>query len=485
MKNKNETNNKSSSYNIIWRFSERILAQLVTTVVTIILARILFPEDYGIISILMIFINICNILVTHSFSAALIQKKDADSTDFSSAFYLNIIITTIIYLTLFFTAPLIANLYGLPILKPLLRILGIRVPLTAINSIQSAYISKKMQFKKYFFATITGTVISAVAGITMALKGFGPWALVCQYLSNVFVDTVFLWFSAKWRPTKQFSIKKAFSLFKYGWKILVAALLDSSGVEVTNLLIGLKYSASDLAFFNKGKQYPQVINANVNESISSVMFPAMSLKQDKTNELKIYIQKALNIITYITYPVLLGFACVSEEFVLVLLTEKWLPVVPFIIIFCTTFLFTPIYSVNAQCIKAVGKSDRYLYISIAKFLLTIGLMIAAIPFGVIAVAVSGIISTAITTVFYTIVTKRTTGIGFFKQLSIIAPNLLLSFFMVLFIIGLKKIVVLPSVVMLVIEIIVGMAIYFGISYVLKYEPFFYLLNLAKKAFKRK
>lgn len=477
-------NEKSSSSNVIWKFLERILAQLVTTTVTIVLARILVPDDYGVVAILMIFINFFNILATHAFSSALIQKKNADPLDFSSAFYSNLILTALLYAILFFLAPVLENALKVEGFALMLRVLGIRIPLASINCIQSAYISKNMQFKKYFLATLTGTVISAFLGIFMAKKGYGAWALIVQYLSNVCIDTLILYFTSGWKPQFKFSLTRAFNLFKYSWKVLVSALLDEASVEVKNVFITAKYSTSDLAFYNKGKQYPKLINTNVNESVSSVMFPAMSLKQDNPVQLKDYIKKSLKLVTFVMFPMLFGLAAVSYDFVLVLLTEKWLPAVPFMMIMCASFLFTPFNSANHQCIKAIGKSNVYLYLNLIKFIISVGLVIVAVNFGTIYIAISGLIATFISSIINSIYTKKVLNIGFLKEVIFVLPNLVCSLIMFAFVYLFSTFLSFNIILKLIIEVIIGIIIYVCLSLILNKKTFLEFINIAKRIVKK-
>ena len=198
----------------------------------------LLPADYGVVALVMVFITIANVFVSNGFGSALIQKKDADNLDFSSVFYINIAISLVLYTVLFFAAPYIASFYSMPVLSLVVRILGIRIIIAAVNSIQQAYVSREMLFKRFFWSTLSGTLFSGVLGIYMAYHGFGVWALVMQYLTNTFVDTVVLWFTVRWRPMYKCSWKRAKELIGFGWKILVSALLDTIYSELRNLLIG-------------------------------------------------------------------------------------------------------------------------------------------------------------------------------------------------------------------------------------------------------
>ena len=261
---------------LFWTYAERILAQGVTAVVSIVLARLLAPDDYGIISIVSIFISICEVFVTSGFGNALVQKKEADDLDFSSIFYFSLGIAAVLYAGLFLSAPLIANFYGNGLLGPVIRVLGVRLLLSSVNSVQRAYVSKRMAFRKFFRATIFGTVVSAAAGIAMACLGFGVWALVAQYLTNSLIDTVVLFFSIEWRPKRMFSLERMKGLVSYGWKMLASSLLEAVYNNLRSLIIGKKYSEADLAFYDKGKHFPELIVLNINSSISSVIFPAIA-----------------------------------------------------------------------------------------------------------------------------------------------------------------------------------------------------------------
>ena len=234
--------------NLVWRFAERCGAQLVSFIVSIVLARILAPEDYGTIALVTVFTAILQVFVDSGLGTALIQKKDADEIDFSSVFYFNFVVCLILYLGMFAAAPFIADFYGDVTLVPVIRILSLTIVISGVKGIQQAYVSRNMLFKRFFFSTIGGTIFSAVLGIAMAYAGFGIWALVAQQLSNTFIDTLILWITVRWRPTKSFSWTRLKYLLSFGWKLLVSSLLDTAYNNLRNLIIGKMYSSSDLAF---------------------------------------------------------------------------------------------------------------------------------------------------------------------------------------------------------------------------------------------
>ena len=251
---------------MFWKFAERILAQLVSTIVAIELARILVPEDYAVVSIVAIFFTFCNVFISSGLNTALIQKKDSDILDYSTILYANIAISAVLYAVMFFTSPLIAKVYDEPLLVPVIRVMGLSFFINGIKAVVCAKISNDLQFKKFFAATLSGTVFSAVLGITMALKGFGAWALVAQQMSNSLIDTVILLFVSGIRFVPKFSAARFKSLFDYGYKIFLAGIINTAYEETRPLVVGIKFTSVDLAFYNKGQLYPKLINSTLSDT---------------------------------------------------------------------------------------------------------------------------------------------------------------------------------------------------------------------------
>lgn len=472
-------------FNVIWRFMERISSQAITTLVTIILARILMPNDYGAIAIITIFINICNIFVSKGFGNALIQKKDVDDLDYSTVFYLNMGVTIILYFCLFFAAPLIANFYEMPILSPLLRVMGLRIPCSAINSIQNAVVSRRFQFKKYFFVTISGTIISAVIGIGMAYKGYGAWALCGQYLSSTGINTIMLWFSVKWRPKLMFSLSRAKRLFSYGWKLLCSSILEELNIELKSFAIGKVYSSADLAYYNRGKQFPTLINTNINESMSSVLFPAMVEGQDDHKVMKSRLRRVNKTVTFVMFPLQIGLALVAQPITQLLLTDKWLPSVPYMQIMCVCFCMTPLITANAQVIKAMGYSGKYLMNSIVSNIVGIILMLCALPFGVIYIALGGIFSTLSSLIILSRINKKYINYGIISQTKDLLPNILLVVTMSVITFAVGKICTIGLIFKIIIQVTCGIAVYVLGALLSQNESFTYAKELIASLFQSK
>ena len=278
----------STLTNLSWKFAERISSQLVSFVVSIVLARILAPSDYGAIAMVMIFVTLANVFVEGGFSSALIQKKDADKLDFSTVLYFSVVFSIILYAVLYISAPYISRFYGkdYEILTPVLRVIGLQVIVFGVNSVQQAYVSRKMMFKKFFWSTLVGTIVSAAVGLIMAYSGYGIWALVGQQLTSAITNTFVLYLVTRKLPGLMFSFKRLKGLFGYGAKILGASLLVTLFLDLRSLIIGKIYSAKDLAFFDRGKQFPNLIVANINSSVGAVLFPKMSQEQDNKERIK-------------------------------------------------------------------------------------------------------------------------------------------------------------------------------------------------------
>ena len=476
-------NNKSVISNFFWRFAERCGAQIVTFVVSIVLARILTPEDYGQIALITVFTTIMQVFVDSGLGTALIQKKDADDLDFSSVFYFNFVVCLVLYAIMFMAAPVIANFYNDLSLTPIIRVISLTIAISGVKGIQQSYVSRNMLFKRFFYGTLGGTVFSAFLGIGLAYAGFGVWAIVAQQLSNTAIDTLILWLTVKWRPKKMFSWERLKGLLSFGWKMLASALLDTLYGNIRSLIIGKLYSSADLAYYNQGDKFPYVIANNINTSIDSVLLPTMASEQDNKKRVKSMTRRAIKTSTYIMAPLMMGLAFCAEPIVRLILTDKWLPCVPFLRIFCITYMFQPIHTANLNAIKAMGRSDLFLKLEIAKKIVGIALMLSTMWFGVMAMAYSLLLSSILSQIINAWPNRQLLGYGYLEQVRDFAPGILLAIGMgiCVYFIGFLP---LPTIVTLLIQIIIGAVIYIGASALLKLEEFEYILGMAKSFLKK-
>lgn len=470
--------------NFIWRFAERCGAQIVTFIVSIVLARILDPKDYGTIALVTVFTTILQVFVDSGLGTALIQKKDADDLDFSSVFYFNFAVCIILYIGMFIFAPFIAKFYNDAELVSVVRVISLTIVISGIKGIQQSYVSKNMLFKRFFFATLGGTIFSAVLGITMAYMGFGVWALVAQQLSNTSIDTLILWLTVKWRPQRMFSWKRLVGLLSFGWKLLVSALLDTVYNNLRNLIIGKIYSASDLAFYNQGDKFPKVIVTNINTSIDSVLLPTMSSAQDDHEKIKSMTRRAIKTSTYIMAPLMMGLAFCATPIVKLVLTEKWLPCVPFLQIFCITYMFWPIHTANLNAINAMGRSDLFLKLEVIKKAMGLILLALTMKISVMAMAYSLLISGLLSQIINSWPNRKLLNYGYLEQLKDILPAILLAILMGV-LVSLIQLLNLESAITLLIEIPLGAAIYIIGSKCLNLESYKYLVDMIKQFISKK
>lgn len=477
MKNKSENN--STIANFIWRFTERTAAQLVTFVVSIILARILSPEYYGTIALVTVFTTILQVFVDSGLGTALIQKKDADDLDFSSVFFFNMFMCVVLYIVMYIASPYIAAFYNDKGLTPIIRFISLTIIISGVKGIQQAYVSRNMLFKRFFFSTIGGTIASAIIGIILAYRGYGVWALAIQQVSNTAIDTLILWLTVKWKPKFMFSFQRLKRLLRFGWKLLVSALLDTIYGNLRNLIIGKKYTSADLAYFDQGDKLPKAIVTNINVSIDSVLLPTMSKMQDKTEAVRTLTRRAIRISVYIVAPLMIGFACCADYLVRLVLTDKWLPCVPFIRILSVSYLFWPIHTANLNAIKAVGRSDIFLKLEVIKKAVGLALLLSTMWFGVKIMAYGLIVECLLGLIVNTWPNKKLLHYGYIDQMRDIAPSVLLSMAMgvAVYCVGLIS---MPEIVKVVAQITLGIVIYVAGSGIFRMKEFEYLIKKLRK-----
>lgn len=419
-------NNGKVLSNIIWRFAERVGAQCVGFVVSIILARILLPDDYGLVALVSVFLTIMNVFVDSGFGNALIQKKEVDDLDFSSVFWFNIGTSVFLYIVVFFAASLIAEYYHRDELVILIRVLSIQIIIASIKNVEQAYVSRTLQFKRFFFATIGGTIGAAIIGIYMAKSGYGVWALVAQQLLNTLVDTIILWCTVGWRPQFAFSLERLKIMFDYGWKLLLAAILGNGYISLRQLIIGKAYSPSDLAYYNRGERFPDIFVNNIDSAIGNVLFPVMSKEQDSKDKIKYMMRRAIKTSMYVVAPLMVGLICCGDVFVKVLLTDKWMPCVRYMRVLCITFLFYPLSTGNLNAMLSLGRSDLYLTLEIMKKTIGIISLIITMRISIMAMALSVLFTAICAQIINTWPNKKLLDYSLIEQIKDLIPELMLS-----------------------------------------------------------
>ena len=470
--------------NFIWRLMERSGAQLVQFLVSIVLARVLLPKQYGIVALLTAFITILSIFIDSGLSIALIQKENADEKDFSTVFYVNMTLCATLYVLLFIFAPFIAGLYHNPDMTAYLRVIGITLLVAGVKNVQTAYVSRNLIFKRFFFATLGGTVGAGILGIIMAYTGFGVWALIAQSLFNNAVDTLILWITVKWRPKKVFSFSRLKVLFSYGRKILASSLIDTLYNNIRTFIIGGKYSNDDLAFYDRGSQFPYVIVNNINLSIDSVLLPTMSKVQNDRGAVRSMTRRSIKVSTFLIAPLLMGLAFTATPVIRLVLTEKWLPAVFFLRIFCVTLMFYPIHTANLNAIKAVGRSDMFLKLEIIKKSVGVTALLATFWISVEAMAYSLLFTTITSMLINSWPNRKLLGYSYLEQLKDILPGIFLAVAMGICVFPIQFIG-LPDIVTLCIQVPMGAVIYILGAKLFKLDSFDYLKENIRNLFKKK
>lgn len=469
-----------------WKLLERFGVQGIQFILQIVLARILSPEHYGALSLMIIFTTLANVFVQSGFNTALIQKKDVEEKDYSSVFWISLSVAGILYLIIFLFSPLIASLYEMPEIVAPMRVLALMLFPGAFNSIQLAKVSREMNFKKVFISNLAGIVIAGTVGIAIALLGGGLWALVAQTLLNIVVTCFVMLATVKWIPKLTCDIKRVGILFKFGWKILVSSAVDVLYQDLRSLVIGVKYDAGTLGYYNRGKQFPQFIINAINGTVTSVMLPVLSKEQDDRKKIKIVMRNSIVVSSYIIFPMMMGLAVVATPLISILLTDKWLPAVPYMQIYCFSLAFTPVHSCNLQAINAVGRSDIFLKLEIIKK--TIGvtaLVIAVFCFNSpIAIAMTGVITTLISCFINAHPNKKLINYSYFEQMKDLIPSILVTAIMGV-VTYLVTFLGFRSWLTLILQIVVGAAVYVALSAAFKLKGFTFLISMLKNKGKSK
>ena len=467
-----------------YKMLERIGATGVNFAISVILARLLLPEEYGLVALSVVLITILDVFVTYGFGNSLIANKNSDNIDFSTCFYFGIALSWLVYAGVFFAAPGIAVFFKNPLIVPVLRVLALRIPIAAVNSVQHAYVSKHMLFRKFFISTSIGTVLSGILAVAMAYGGCGVWSLVAQYLGNVVCDTVCLWIIVGWRPIRAFSFLRLRKIYDYGWKILGVGLLDTIYSRLRSLVIARQFSPSDLAYYNNGNHFPRLSMTILDPTLQTVLFPALAQCNDNQAAMRNISRRMIGLSTYLVFPVMIGLIAVAKPLVLVLLTEKWLPSVVFLQIACLAYMWRPLQYINVCVIKASGRSGLLLKMDLLKKGVGLAVLLASVRFGVVGVAWSAVVFNLFSTAVNIAPNRTILNYGYAAQFWDIAKSAFLALAMGagVFSLSFLKLATLP---LLCLQCLFGLTFYVAGSVLFRNDNFTYALNMLRSRAKRK
>lgn len=368
----------------IWAALEKFGVRVMSFLVTLVLARLLTPADYGTVALLAIFISIASVLADSGFGQALVQKKDASELDFNSVFYLCVAWSSLVYGVLFLVAPSIAVFYDSPELVPIVRVLGVSILFNSVNSVQQAELNRNLLFDLSFRVSLCSSVVQGIVGITLACLGYGPWSLVWGQIASGVAQTIGLWLVIAWRPKLMFSLSSVVGLFRFGWKLMASELINTGYNNLYGLFIGKLYSKEDLAFVQKGQSVPYFGMETINATLGKVAFPAFSQLQEDPCKLREGMRKVIQCSSFLVFPLMTGCAICATPLVKFMFGENWLPCVPFVQLACFQYALWPFHTVNLSAISARGRSDLYLKLEVLKKFIGIVVLVASYKYGVFA-----------------------------------------------------------------------------------------------------
>lgn len=464
---------------VMWSAIERFSVQFVQLIIQILIARILSPDDFGIIGMIAIFIAIAQSFIDSGFSNALIRKRDRTDIDNSTVFYFNIVVGAVFYLLLYLCAPAIAKFYNTPILVPVTRIVGLGVIFNSLAVVQRANLTAKVDFKTQAKASLISVIISGGCGLSLAYKGFGVWSLVAQTLLNGGCNTIFLWIFAKWYPKWVFSWKSFREMFSFGSKLLLSGLMDTLYKNIYTIVIGKFYSAGDLGYFTKANQLASFPSSNITGILQRVTYPLLCENQGNKEVLRTRYRTFLRLSAYVVFPLMVGLAVLAEPLIETLLTDKWIAAVPLLQLLCLSMMWYPIHAINLNLLQVQGRSDLFLRLEVIKKIVGVSILCITIPMGVVWMCVGKIVVTIIALIINTHYTGKLIGLGFLKQMRDLLPSLVYSFLMGAAVM-LITMVVDNNILQIIIGIAVGVVVYFVMSKITRSEEYKTLMSLVHK-----
>lgn len=463
----------------VWKLAERGGAQLVGFIVTLVLARLLSPDEYGIISIVNIFLSIATVLIQGGMNTALIQKKEIDRTDISTVFFLSLAVFILLYIILYFSSSYFASFFSIPLLEKIIPLIAISLIFGAINSVQIALLTREMKFKEIFKCTFLSVLISGILGVFLAYKGYGVWALVGQQFTMQLIQAILLTISTKWFPQLLFSWSKLKQICSYSINIMLSNLSTAVFLDLRSLVIGKLYSPADLSYFDKGKQFPQLVMNNVNTSILSVIFPVFSSMQNDVQKIKALLRRTIKVSSFIIFPIMMTMVVIAHPMIELLLTDKWIGAVPFIQVFAITYMLMPLHQSNLEAIKAMGRSGIILKLDILRKTFEVLLLILTLSNGTLAIAIGAMISNIISLFINLYPNKNLIDYKFVDQIKDVLPNLLLAVTAIGSTYFLANLNLSPLYIMT-LQIIVGWGAYILFAYLFRVESFSYIISIIRK-----
>ena len=464
---------------VFWSAIERFSVQGVQFLVMIVMARLLTPEDYGLIGMLAIFLAISQSLIDSGFSQALIRKQNRTDVDNSTVFYFNLVVGLVLYAILFVAAPYVADFYDTPALTPVMRVICLGIVFNSLAVVQRAHLTVNIDFKTQAKASLIAAVLSGIVGITAAYAGYGVWALVWQQLVSLGVNTLMLWFYSKWRPSWIYSWPSFRELFSFGSKMLASGLLDTTYSNIYPIVVGKLFSASSLGHYTRAQQFGQFPSSNITGILQRVTYPVLCSIQNDDERLANVYRKFLKLSAFVIFPLMTGLSAVSYPFITLAIGGKWHYCALLLQIICFSLMWYPIHAINLNLLQVKGRSDLFLKLEIIKKIMGVIVICVTAPFGLVAMCYGQIVSSLIALVINTHYTGILIRVGFLKQMRDLLPTLLLSVSMFGGILLLNQFVE-GNLWQLIIGVLFGIVYYIGLSYAFHFAELGEILSLLKR-----
>lgn len=463
----------------IWSSLERFSAQGIQFIVMIIMARILTPNDYGLVGMLAIFIGISQSLIDSGFSQALIRKQDRSEIDQSTVFFFNVAIAIILYVILYAVAPLIAEFYNEPVLVNLTRVVCLSIVINSLVVVQRAMFTVNIDFKTQAKASVTAAIVSGIAGIYMAYTGYGVWAIVVQQLTNYGCNAILLWVLSSWRPIRAYSWSSFRELFSFGSRLALSGIIDTLYRNLYLLVIGKIFKASDLGYYTRAHQFSDFPSSNITGIIQRVTYPVLCKIQNDDERLTNAYRRLLRFSAFIIFPLMTGLAGVAIPFIDVVLTEKWNFAGILLQIICFQMMWFPIHAINLNLLMVKGQSQIFLRLEIIKKIVAVCVVAVTAPFGLIVMCYGAIVNSLIALAINTHYTGKLLDLGFFKQMRDLLPAL--SYSISMFVVVLIVVHFIPEKLLaLIVGITVGLGYFIAVAFITKSRDLRELIAIVKR-----
>lgn len=474
-----ESLQKKTLSGVIWSFTENFMLQIIQFVIGVFMARILTPGDYGMVGMLSIFMAVSQSLINSGFSNALTRKIDRTEVDFSTVFYFNIVVGVVLYLIIFFSAPLIADFYHTPLLSDLTKVVALPLIFNSLCIVQQARLTIKMDFKTQAKISVTSSIITGVSGLIMAYSGLGVWTLAYSAVIGAVVRCVLMWVLTHWRPLWTYSWKSFRELFSYGSKLLASGLIDTIYTNIYPIIIGRLFSAKELGYYSRANGYAALPSTTLYGMVSRVTFPLLCEIQTDQNRLRDVYRKLLKLFAFVIFPVMLGFIVLARPIIIFTITDRWEACIVYLQILCLVYLFYPIHAINLALLQVIGRSDLFLRLEIIKKVVGLSIIFITFPFGILAMCIGSVCSSLLCLVINTYYTGKLIQVGFLMQMRDLLPTILYALSMALLVYGVSTLVD-AYWLKIALGLLTGLIYYPVIAYITHSSELSYLLSMIKK-----